>query len=172
MMEKYEQCIFGLFVAAILYLIVYLIAKYIYKKTGKSNIILKTNLLHLRQKTDRINQFRETLRPILTPKDFNRINIFDMKNHHTSTGVGYTINKKDIYICTMKVDGSPEDDEVIMYVLLHEIAHAICPVSVHHDDLFLETFATVLANARRAGISYREEKRICGTCVSKNGGCL
>ena len=170
-MQNYEQCIFGLLVAAILYVIVYLIARYTYKKSGKSNIILKTNLLQLRQKSSRINKFKEQLRPILTPHDYNRINIYDMKNHHTGTGVGYTLNKKDIYICTMKIDGTPEDDEVIMYVLLHEIAHAICPVSVHHDKLFLQTFATVLSKARQAGIAYREEKRICGSCVSKNGGC-
>ena len=168
-MEKYEQCIFGLAMAAILYLIVYFIARYTYQRTGKSNIILKTNLLHLRQKSDRMNNFKEQLRPILTPHDYNRINIFDMKNHHTASGVGYTINKKDVYICTMKADGTPEEDAVIMYVLLHEIAHAICPVSVQHDKTFLQTFATVLRKAQQAGISYREEKRICGTCVAKNG---
>ena len=168
-MEKYNQCMFGLLMAGILYLIVYLIARFTYKITGRSNIILKTNLLHLRQKSKRINNFKEQLRSILTPKDYNRINIFDMKNHHTASGVGYTINKKDIYICTMKADGSPEDDAVIMYVLLHEVAHAICPVSVQHDSMFLQTFNTVLRKAQHAGIVYREEKRICGSCVAKNG---
>lgn len=170
-MEKYEQCIFGLFMAGVLYLIVYLIARYTYKISGKSNIILKTNLFHLRHKSSRINKLKEQLRPILTPEDYNRINVFDMKNHHTSTGVGYTINKKDIFICSEKEDGTPEDDEVIMYVLLHEVSHAICPVSIHHDSAFLSTFSTILSKARQAGIVYREEKRICGSCVAKNGGC-
>ena len=165
------QCLFGLFMAAILYFVVYLIAKISYSKTKVSNVILKTNVFELRHKTDRINKMREQLRPILTEHDFNRINIFDMRNHHTSNGVGYTINKQDVYVCTMKADGTPEDDEVIMYVLLHEVAHAICPDSVHHDQLFLQTFNTVLSKARSAGIQYREEKRICGSCVAaKNGG--
>ena len=170
-MKKYEQCLFGLLMAVFLYCIVYLIAKISYDKTGISNVVLKTNIFELRQKTDRINKMKDQLRPILTPHDFNRINVFDMRNHHTTNGVGYTINKQDIYVCTIKIDGTPEDDEVIMYVLLHEVAHAICPDSVHHDSLFLQTFDTVLSKARSAGIQYREEKRICGSCVAaKNGG--
>ena len=170
-MENWQQCLFGLLMAAIIYFLVYLLAKYSYTITGKSNIVLKTNILELRQRTKYIREIKKQLRPILTPHDYNRINIFDMKNHHTGKGVGYTINKQDIYICTMKIDGTIEDPDVVMFVVLHEVAHAVCPKSVHHDDLFLQTFTTILEKARRAGISYREEKRICGTCVSKNGDC-
>lgn len=164
------QCIFGIGLAILLYILVYALANLTYKTTGRSNVILKTNPINLRQRTPRINRFKKMVRPILTDEDYNRINVFDMKNHHIGTGVGYTLNKRDIFICTVKEDGTPEDDDVIMFVLLHELAHAICKRSIHHDATFLQTFDTVLRKARNAGIPYREEKRICGTCLRKDGG--
>jgi hypothetical protein len=171
MKEVYKQCLFGLLIVLILYLFIYAIAQCSYQTTGRSNIILKTNIFNLRQKSKRMNELKERLRPILTPQDFDRINVFDLQNHHSGS-VGYTINKKDIYVCSRKEDGTPEEDDVINYVLLHEVSHAICGESIHHDELFLRTFATVLRKADAAGIPYREVKRICGTCVVKNaGGC-
>lgn len=65
----------------------------------------------------------------------------------------YTINKEKVYMCLKdsKNGGGYYDEQTLMYVLLHEISHVICP-SIGHTDEFNEIFDALLAEAVAAGI--------------------
>jgi predicted metal-dependent hydrolase len=57
----------------------------------------------------------------------------------------YTINKQKIYLCT-ESDGEVYDDNMLTYVILHELAHTLCP-EIGHGKQFQKIFASLLARA-------------------------
>lgn len=59
----------------------------------------------------------------------------------------YTINKSKIYLCTEYGD-EKYDDNMMTYVLLHELAHTITP-SIGHGEEFQLNFHKLLARAER-----------------------
>jgi hypothetical protein len=53
----------------------------------------------------------------------------------------YTINKSVVYLCVHDKEGSYYDEHMLMHVLLHEFAHALCDEIGHtkkFDDIFSE----------------------------------
>jgi hypothetical protein len=63
----------------------------------------------------------------------------------------YTINKEKIYLCIKDRYGRYYNKNVLMYVLLHEIAHTLC-TDVGHTPQFNEIFDILLQRARDANI--------------------
>lgn len=59
----------------------------------------------------------------------------------------YTINKRNIYICT-EANGETYDDNMLTYVTLHELAHTLCP-EIGHGAQFQRIFETLLGRAER-----------------------
>lgn len=51
----------------------------------------------------------------------------------------YTINKTYVHICKVDENGQLYDKNMLTHVLLHEIAHAICP-EIGHTDRFHSIF--------------------------------
>lgn len=51
----------------------------------------------------------------------------------------YTINKTYVHICKVDEKGELYDRNMLTHVILHEIAHAICP-EIGHTDRFYEIF--------------------------------
>lgn len=51
----------------------------------------------------------------------------------------YTINKTYVHICKVDENGELYDKNMLTHVLLHEIAHAICP-EIGHTDRFYAIF--------------------------------
>lgn len=76
----------------------------------------------------------------------------------------YTINKSRIYLCLKDETGKYYDDNSLMFVLLHELAHVICK-SIGHTDEFQKIFNELLSEAGKAGI-YNPKipmvKKYCG----------
>jgi hypothetical protein len=62
----------------------------------------------------------------------------------------YTINKHRIYICT-ESDGEYYNDNMLIYVILHELAHTLCK-SLGHSDEFQLIFNTLMQRAEKAGV--------------------
>ena len=60
----------------------------------------------------------------------------------------YTINKEKIYLCTEQQNGLPYDDNMLTFVILHELAHTICP-DIGHGKKFQHIFKTFLDRAER-----------------------
>lgn len=60
----------------------------------------------------------------------------------------YTINKSKIYICT-ESEGKVYDDNMLTYVILHELAHTMAK-SIGHNEEFKTIFTSLLERAERA----------------------
>jgi hypothetical protein len=79
-----------------------------------------------------------------------------------SSSSSYTENKSTIYICCKDPKtGLYYDDDVLIYVCLHECAHVLSSRYGHHDQ-FKEIFRNLLDKARQVGVYKR------GTIVPKN----
>jgi len=70
----------------------------------------------------------------------------------------YTINKEKIFLCLKDKNGNYYDTNMLIYVLLHEISHALCD-EVGHTKKFNEIFNAILKEAVKRGI-YDENKPI------------
>jgi hypothetical protein len=79
----------------------------------------------------------------LNPK-FNDIELYEGDK-------SYTINKKKVYICLKDKNNRYYQRNMLMYVVLHELAHVICK-SVGHTEEFNQLFQDLLAQASEAGI--------------------
>ncbi len=65
----------------------------------------------------------------------------------------YTINKEKVYMCLKNSTKGGEyyDEQTLVYVLLHELAHVLCP-NVGHTKEFQEIFDALLDVAVKDGI--------------------
>ncbi len=89
------------------------------------------------------------------------------KNIYTS----YTINKKELVFCVKsKKTGQIHNMNLLMYVVLHELAHIACP-EFGHTDLFKKIFKYLLSQAEQINIYEPinfnlEHKEYCGMNIS------
>lgn len=74
----------------------------------------------------------------------------------------YTLNKHKVFICTEK-NGVKYDDNMLTYVILHELAHVLCD-EVGHTPKFMEIFAGLLARAEHYGLYDPTLKRVANYC--------
>lgn len=79
-------------------------------------------------------ELRQTLQPVF-PDMTNVILLRGKKS--------YTINKKRIHLCLRDEKGDYYDKNMLVYVLLHELAHVRCP-EIGHTPAFHETFNDLL----------------------------
>lgn len=63
----------------------------------------------------------------------------------------YTINKEIIYLCIYDENGNYYDNNMMIYVALHEVAHVLCK-SIGHTDEFRSIFENLLNIAEKKGI--------------------
>ena len=63
----------------------------------------------------------------------------------------FTINKEDIFLCLKDENGSYYNDNMLIYVLLHEVAHHLTS-SIGHTKEFHEKFEVLLKKAIEMGI--------------------
>lgn len=58
----------------------------------------------------------------------------------------YTINKKKIYLCLKDENGDYYDDNMLVFVAIHELAHVLCD-EIGHTDKFQKIFQELLNKA-------------------------
>ena len=63
----------------------------------------------------------------------------------------YTINKKRIHICLKDVKGDYYDNNMLKYVILHELAHVLCD-EIGHTEKFHTIFEGILRKAIKCGV--------------------
>lgn len=64
----------------------------------------------------------------------------------------YTINKYRVFICLRdKKTDTMYDDNMLVYVILHELAHTLCK-EIGHTDLFKSIFFDLLNRAELNGL--------------------
>ena len=62
----------------------------------------------------------------------------------------YTVNKKDVTLCLKDPDGEYYNKNMLVYVLLHEVAHTLCK-SVGHTQEFYDINDKLLQRAADLG---------------------
>lgn len=74
----------------------------------------------------------------------------ELKNHISANASNrsFTINKKDIYLCTKDEHGAYYPDNMLVYVLLHELAHTMCD-EVGHTEKYKSIFRSLLVRAQK-----------------------
>jgi len=63
----------------------------------------------------------------------------------------YTINKQKVFLCLKDENGDYYNTNTLLFVLLHEISHVICP-EIGHTELFHDIFSEILEKAYELGI--------------------
>ncbi len=76
----------------------------------------------------------------------------------------YTIDKAKIYLCT-EHNGTTYDENMLTYVLLHELAHAI-NVHVGHGKEFQKIFGRLLIIAESNGLYDPSKPKIENYCTA------
>lgn len=91
--------------------------------------------------------------PVIQILKENVINCFpELKNIKIYEGdKSYTINKEKIYLCIRDKEGQYYNQNILMYVLLHEIAHTLCP-EIGHTQGFKDIFNSLIERANAFGI--------------------
>lgn len=92
----------------------------------------------------------------------------------TDTDTSYTINKGDKIVLCLANRETDElyDYNLLIYVLIHELAHVLSP-TYGHDDNFKKIFRILIDNAEEIGIYKYEDykqypKEYCGMTLNTN----
>lgn len=75
----------------------------------------------------------------------------------------YTLNKKDVYICMKDEHGDYYDRNFLVFVILHEISHALCD-EIGHTDKFMRIFHDVVARAAALGLYDPDAPKVVNYC--------
>lgn len=75
----------------------------------------------------------------------------------------YTINKKNVYICMRDENGRYYDRNFLVFVILHEISHALCD-EIGHTQKFMDIFADLIERASRMGLYDKNGRKIENYC--------
>lgn len=76
----------------------------------------------------------------------------------------YTINKQKIYLCTTDIySGVRYDDNMLIYVTLHELAHVITP-EIGHGPAFMMNFRQLLDRAIKADLYDPSQPKVENYC--------
>lgn len=78
----------------------------------------------------------------------------------------YTINKKNVYICMKDENSRYYNRNFLIFVILHEISHALCD-EIGHTDKFSRIFQQVLEKAAAHGLYDPNGKKIVNYCNYK-----
>lgn len=85
------------------------------------------------------------------------LNILNQKNIMEDIKIyrgnkSYNINKEKIYICLKDENGEYYNDNMLIYVIAHEISHTICHDEIGHTEKFHTIFEKLLIELTAAGI--------------------
>lgn len=76
----------------------------------------------------------------------------EIKNLQISgSNKSFTQNKSAVYICAKDEKGNYYDDNMLIYVMLHELAHVLCD-EIGHTPKYTEIFQSLLDRATEAGL--------------------
>lgn len=119
---------------------------------------------HFNDKNPKIEELKNKLKKLFDKKEKSgekwtgnleslndRKNILDQIKIYVGSK-SYTINKTRIYLCLKDPENKNYyDDNSLIFVLLHELAHVICK-SIGHTNEFHNIFNELLVEASKAGI--------------------
>jgi hypothetical protein len=104
-----------------------------------------------------LHELTATIKPLFEKKDYtgtlSMINDRDVLNEIGlyKGGKSFCINKQKIYLCLTDEQDEYYDKQILIFVLLHEIAHVLTR-SIGHTEEFHEIFEALLKEATEQGI--------------------
>ena len=129
-------------------LLIFIVVWVIYNQIHENYINDDPKLKYLRETLEDFFQSKTNWKEPL--KILNEKNI--MKNIKLYRGEkSYTINKEKLYICLKDENGYYYDDNTLIYVIAHELSHAICD-EIGHTEKFHRIFEALLLNMEEQGI--------------------
>lgn len=137
---------------------------------GEVELRIKKLVDYFEQNIDKYPEYKPYLQQFLSRIDKINLQENSVYNKHTS----YTINKGDkVVLCLRsKKNIKLHDINLIMYVVLHELAHIACP-EVDHTKLFTKIFIFFIEIGIMLNIyQYREydidPHEYCGISINEN----
>lgn len=103
------------------------------------------------------NHFEGLLAPLNDRDILNEIKV--MKGEKS-----YTINKHKVYLCLKDENGQYYNDNMLIYVFLHEISH-VCVDEIGHTQKFHDTFQEMLDYATKKGVYDPSQPLIADYCT-------
>ena len=100
------------------------------------------------------------------PQNLNMLNKKSNPMHEINLYKGkksYTINKEKVYLCMKDENGQYYSENMLTYVLAHELAHVLC-TSIGHTDEFYKIFDTLLVELTDANIYDSTQEILAGYC--------
>lgn len=127
-------------------------------RSKQSTIILNTVKRKLHRIFNKTYRFNGLLEPLNHTNVMGRINLEEGDK-------SFTINKQNIYLCIKdKNNHTFYDENVLVYVVLHEIAHVLCD-EVGHTHKFINIFNALLDRANAMGEYNPNKPFIEGYCM-------
>lgn len=81
----------------------------------------------------------------------------------------YTINKEEIYLCLKDENDNYYDENMLIYVLLHEISHSVCN-EIGHTEKFNKIFHAFIKKAVELQIYDNTKPLIRNYCLYNKDG--
>ena len=104
------------------------------------------------QDDPKLDQLKDKLKPLFARKDFTGV-LEPLNNRNLLSEIGlykgdksYTINKSKTFMCLYDEKGQYYNDNILLYVLIHEYCHSI-NITIGHDENFNNIFDALLAEA-------------------------
>lgn len=140
-------------------------AAYILSLINRKIMILKNHLINNIEKYKEYSQYIRQL-------EERTKNIKILENAPNGKYTSYTINKgEEIAICIRSKNINFHDFNLIMYVVIHEIAHIACP-DIGHTELFKKIFIFLLNVSIKLNIYkktdyYINPQEYCGMIINE-----
>jgi len=139
-----------------------------------ANIIQNMYILrdYLYNNINNFPEYKEYIIQLYNNFNINRTTIYetDPKSSYTS----YSVNKgEELSICLQdKISHELYDINLLMYVVIHEMAHFACP-EIGHGELFINIFKKFLEEAIKIGIYVKNDYALnpvnyCGLLLNKS----
>ena len=129
-------------------------------------LIRKENSEYYKKHAPELHKIQEkltTMIPYFTPDQQRRLKKLKIRPDIKS----YTVNKHDMHLCLEDDNGSYYDDNLLIYVTLHELAHIFCD-EIGHTKNFYKIFDKLTDIAEKVKIydsSIALPKEYCGITI-------
>ena len=146
MINSLKSILLGFIVFGLIFLSVNLFSKETFVNKGKRDQKLDELISKLEILFNQDNYFSGNLKSLNKRDILKELNFYPGKN-------SYTLNKKDTYICMKdKKTGEYYNDQILLYVILHEISHSINTENVGHTKEWNDIFEELLEYASEMGV--------------------
>lgn len=112
-----------------------------------ASFVKKEHFTYYKFDDSKLDTLRKRIEPIIP--EINKIQLH-------GSNKSFTIDKQTTYICTKNDRDEYYSDNMLIYVILHELAHALCVdkkcFKDEHGDAWEATFDSLLARAEKGGI--------------------